>query len=346
MQIHATLGPASLNETTITELYSAGVNVFRLNMSHQNRDQLSDVVKKVRRLTPEIKIGTDIKGRKLRIGTLPGREVLLRKGDNIQLVPVDSDKEFFGESKRFSINYPSMADSLSQETTVLLDDGALTLIVKSVSSKAIECEVVKGGLLPERSGVNIPGHATNLPPLTDKDIADIEVISELSPDFVYFSFVERAEDIKTLRRALSINNLDIPIISKIELLYALHNLDEIVIASDMLCLARGDLGTEIPLQEIPFVQREVVQTAVKHQKPILMAGEVLYSMVNRHIPLRAELTDVVTAVEQGVDGFILSDETAVGVSPVDAVKHLCLLIEETEKRMTEKEKISGSSETI
>ncbi len=329
LQIHATLGPASLKGEAFKGLLSAGIDGVRLNMSHAILDDLPPLIKEIRLFAPHVLIGADLKGRKLRIGPLPKGEIDLKNGDTFILLPMDGDK--MGSQFHATVHCPDMSDSMISGTEILLDDGALLLHVKNVYANEIVCIVERGGNLPQRSGINIPGQTINLPALIQKDYMDLDLLSEVSIDFVYLSYVETADDIHLLRSALKERHLNIPIIAKIELSIAIENLHEITKVTDGLCLARGDLGVEVPLPEIPYVQRYVVESAKMAGKPVFLAGEVLFSLVNRYLPFRAELTDVAVAVEQGVDGFILSDETAIGVDPANAVRILQTLISEAQK---------------
>jgi len=215
----------------------------------------------------------------------------------------------------------------------LLDDGALRLSVVAAQSNRIACRICLGRVLPERSGLNVPAVPLALPALTAKDLSDLDAIGRLPVDFVYLSYVESAADIAHLREALIARRLDLPIVAKVDRQVAVQRLPEIAAAADAICLARGDLGVEVALADIPFVQRAAVAQTHAAGKPFILAGEVLYAMVGRQIPACAELTDVVTAVEQGVHGFILSDETAVGVAPAVAVRTLRSLIEAITARL-------------
>ncbi len=331
LNIHATIGPACWKGDSLESLLSSGIHSIRINMSHMNHEALSDLIKEIRQISPDISIGADIRGRKLRIGPLPKGKVTLKNGDTFILLPVKEEK--MGSQSHTTVDYPNMSDVLSEGTVILLDDGALTFSVKKVFKNEVVCTVERGGELLQRSGINIPNKTINLPALTQKDYTDLDLLSKVSIDFIYLSFVETAEDIRLLRSVLKERGLTIPVIAKIELSVAVNNIEEISREADGICLARGDLGVEIPIEKIPYIQRHVVEITKKAGKPILIAGEVLYSLVNRYIPFRAELTDTVVAVEQGVDGFILSDETAIGVDPANSIKILQSLINEAERNL-------------
>ena len=358
MQIHATIGPASLKgekpgkgdepggEGDILEkLVGAGATALRINMSHATHEALGDIVGRARRTVPGIPVGVDLRSRKLRLGALPGGSVTLLKGGIFTLLPVEDESQELKNpgpghaaypapnmtSNRAEVNYPAMPRVVVPGQEILLDDGAVSLIVVKVGRDdagrdCVVCEVARGGVVPQRSGVNLPGHQTGMPALTAKDRADLDAAAALRADFVYLSFVETAEDIKLLRDALGRRGMDVPIIAKVERAVALENLGEISRAADSICIARGDLGVEVPFARIPAVQRQIVKAAKDAKTPVLLAGEVLFSLVTRLVPFRAELTDVINALEQGVDGFVLSDETAVGVDPANAVSTLKMLV--------------------
>jgi pyruvate kinase len=377
MQIHATIGPASLagnrnvddtgrdenpgggnpggQADALEKLVLAGADALRINMSHTTHAALSAIVGRARRTAPGIPIGVDLRSRKLRIGPLAGGSVTLFKGDRFTLFPVEDESLALENiapdpgptpdmtsnrasyptttpiSNRAAVNYPAMPRVVAPGQEILLDDGAVSLIVVEVRQDgagrdSVVCEIARGGVVPERSGVNLPGHRSGVAALTAKDHADLDAAAALRVDFVYLSFVETAEDIKLLREALGRRRLDAAIIAKVERAVALENLGEIARAADSICIARGDLGVEVPFAKIPSAQRQIVKAAKEANTPVLLAGEVLFSLVTRLVPFRAELTDVINALEQGVDGFVLSDETAVGVDPANAVSALRMLV--------------------
>ncbi|WP_420265259.1 pyruvate kinase [Candidatus Magnetominusculus dajiuhuensis] len=326
MEIHVTLGPACLTEPRLIELLNSGVSAIRLNMSYVNEGTLHSTISRIRQIAPHVKIGADIRGRKLRIGTVPGDKVTLRAGQTFRLYPSEDAKA--GAEDYAYVSYPHMCSKLNAGAVVLLDDGAITLTVMEIKYGEIACRVETDAELTSGCGVNTPGCPIELPPLSAKDYGDIECLSKLSIDFVYLSYVERASDITILKETLRRYNMKDAVVAKVELAEAVKNLEEICAVSDEICIARGDLGVEVDLPKIPYIQRHIVKTARQAGKPVLLAGEVMLSLVNRYKPYRAELTDVIAALEQGVDGFILSDETAIGVDPANAVRHLQALIRE------------------
>jgi pyruvate kinase len=338
IEIHATLGPASFDDAVIRSLLMAGASAIRLNLSHCDRDSLPGLVDRIRRHSLEVnrsvRIGPDIRGRKLRIGPLVGGQATLVAGRDYDLVCVDEGEELLGDDRAAWVNHPLLAHDLPAGADILLDDGALHLSVVEAQGNHIACRICVGGALPERSGLNVPSVPLALPALTTKDMRDLDVISRLPVDFVYLSYVESGADIAALREALAARGRDLPIVAKVERHVAVQRLPEIAAVADAICLARGDLGVEVPLADIPFVQRAAVAQTHAAGKPFILAGEVLYAMIGRQMPARAELTDVAIAVEQGVDAFILSDETAIGVAPAVAVRTLQTLIDAITARLS------------
>ncbi len=322
LDIHITYGPAIQSAGILEELLSVGISAVRFNMSHTDCEKIAPIIKSIRDFNPEIKIGADLRGRKLRIGPLPGGVVHLRDGDFFKFIPMEGEA-LIGEGVA-SVNYPLMGVSVSVGDFVLLDDGALRLRVREIKSGEVLCIVERGGMLTERSGLNIPGHAHNMSALTEKDYWDIDGLRDI--DHLYLSYVESGDDIDMLRMEAKKRGIVVPIIAKVELIQAVNNIREIAAKSDGVCIARGDLGVEVSHVRILDTQRYIVRHCRYAKTPVLLAGEVLFSMVSRGVPYRAEVTDVVVALEQGVDGFILSDETAIGCDPVNAVKYLNTLI--------------------
>ncbi|MEO5355931.1 MAG: pyruvate kinase [Nitrospirae bacterium YQR-1] len=333
MEIHATIGPKSKNEGTLRELIKAGVTAFRLNMSYVAPGEMAGLIDVIRNISSTVRIGADIKGRKLRIGPIE-KPIHLTADSLLTLIP--SETEFTGGATGVCINYPQIAALPAPGTKILLDDGAITLTVTDLTKEAITCRVIKGGQLTSRAGLNLPGIALNLPPLTDKDTEDLSEVSSAGIDFLYFSYVETKEDITALREASKAAGFNVPIVSKVESMYAVKNVTEICGHSDAICIARGDLGVEVPHASLPYVVRDITAAAKAAGKPVLLAGEVMFSLISREVPFRAELTDVVVAIESGIDGFILSDETAVGINPAIAVNYIMSIAKEVYNRVQRK----------
>lgn len=328
--IHATFGPACATDAILREVLLAGTDTIRLNLSHLQAHDLPGTVQRIRAVSRDIRkdveIACDIRGRKLRLGPFKTDQIDLTEGQTFYLYGVVEGQELPGDETGAWVNHPLLSARVREGTEILIDDGAIRLVVTNVEIHRISCRVVGGGPLPARSGLNIPGLPSDLPPIGCKDITDLNALSRLDVGAVYLSYVETAEDVESLREQLRQRHKSIPIIAKIERRVALDHLDAIAASADAICLARGDLGVEIPLCDIPFVQKRVLARTHSAKKPFILAGEVLYSLVTRQIPARAELTDIATALQQGVDGFILSDETAVGIAPAMAVRTLVSLI--------------------
>lgn len=339
LDIHFTLGPASWPDPVLQEILAAGATACRINLSHTQPEQLAAWFAHVRRSAAAsrraLAIGADVRGRKLRIGPLPNGQITLAAGQRLTLIPVGVAEERLGDDGALSVNCPTLGHIAQGGDVILLDDGALRLRVEETQVDAVLCIVEVGGTLPERSGCNLPGRALRLPPLTPKDAADLDALATLHPDFVYFSYVEDASDVCALRAELDRRGLHIPIVAKIERAVAVTNAAAIARVADGLCLARGDLGVEVSLPRLPSIQKQVAATARALGIPLLLAGEVLFSLVTRRIPFRAETTDIAVAVEQGCAGFILSDETAIGCDPPGAVRWLYAIAEEARKERGE-----------
>lgn len=324
--IHFTIGPACWPEPVLDAVIRTGITSCRINLSHTKPDELprwfAHLRSAMKRTGKEFRIGADIRGRKLRIGSLPGGQVDLEPGQEFSFIPTAAEAEQPGTATSASVNCPVLSEVVKPGDPVLLDDGTYRLRISSVDRSGVHCRVETGGELSERCGFYLPKSIIRLPALTPRDEADLDALAELRPDFVYLSFVQTASDILELRKALQRRKLEVPIVAKVERSLAITNIAEIVQASDGICLARGDLGVEIPLPELPATQRRVIAECTKHGKPGLLAGEVLFSLIEREVPFRAETTDVDAAVEQGFGGFILSDETAIGCNPPNAVRWL------------------------
>lgn len=331
VHVHFTIGPASWPEPVLHDLIATGPVACRVNLSHTQPGELAGQVARLRAAAAEVGrkllIGADIRGRKVRIGPLPGGSLELAADARFDLVPVPTDAEEPGGEDHASVNCPTLGQAVRPGDLLLLRDGALRLRVDALAERRVRCYVEVGGTLTERCGFAAPGRRLLMPPLTGKDEADLDALVAAQPDFVYLSYVETAEDIALLRGSLEHRGLTLPVTAKIERAVALAHLDEIAAAADALCLARGDLGVELALPKLPAAQRQVVSAAHAAKKPVLLAGEVLYTMVSRPVPSRAELTDVVVALEQGCAGFVLSDETAVGCDPAGAVRWLLRIAE-------------------
>jgi len=317
-----TLGPATESEEMLEKLILAGVDVCRLNMAHADGAWTRMMIRRVRevcwRTQRHIALLMDVKGPEIRTGDLPA-PVDLVAGQLVDLLP---NPPGGGEEGIFSVavNYPLMGRDVSTGTTVLVDSGLVRLEVLTSSADRVRCKVVVPGRLTSRRHINLPGVKVRLPALTAKDRADIAVGVEEQVDFFALSFVREADDIDILRRLLSDLKCDAHIIAKIEDQSGLANLDEIAVAADGLMVARGDLGIEVPMEDLPLIQRRAIDTCIRLRKPVIVATHLLESMISSPVPTRAEVSDIATAVWSTADAIMLSGETTTGRYPLECVQ--------------------------
>ncbi|WP_343345925.1 pyruvate kinase [Terrisporobacter petrolearius] len=332
-KIVCTLGPASQSEETLTKLMENGLNVCRFNFSHGSHEEHKermDLVKKVReKLNKPVAILLDTKGPEIRTGNFADPEVFLEEGSKFTITMAD----VVGTKEICTVSYKGLADDVVKGDLILIDDGLVGLRVEEVVGEEIHCIVENSGVVKNHKGVNVPGVKINLPALTPKDISDIEFGITQGIDFIAASFVRKASDVLAIREVLENNDATyIQIISKIENQEGVDNLDEILQVSDGLMVARGDLGVEIPTEEMPIVQKEMIRKCNELGKPVITATQMLDSMIRNPRPTRAEVTDVANAIYDGTDAIMLSGETAAGKYPVEAVKTMATIakrIEET-----------------
>ena len=329
-KIVATLGPASTSAEVIEGLIVAGVDVFRLNMSHgshaEHRERHDTVRAVAARLGAHVAVLADLCGPKIRVGTFAGGCAELLTGD---LVTVTS-RAVEGSARVIPSQYEALPRDVKVGDRILLDDGNLELRVEGVDGTEIACRVVAGGVLKDKKGMNLPGVAVSAPALTPKDEADARFAAELGADFIALSFVRWPTDVAALREQLRASGRPLPIVAKIEKPEALENIEAIVDAADAIMVARGDLGVELPPQAVPNIQEELVDLARARRKPVIVATQMLESMVDHPRPTRAEVTDVANAVRSGADAVMLSGETAAGRYPVEAVRMMDLVVRQTE----------------
>lgn len=316
VKIVATLGPASSDPETLERLFIAGVDVFRINMSHATHDGARELVFAVRQLAKQhrcpIGILFDLQGPKLRVGEFKGGRVFVNEGATFTF---DLD-EAPGSIERVHLPHPQIFDSIKPGEALLLDDGKLRMRVKAVRPGQIEAEVVNGGALSSRKGVSLPDTLLPIGPLTEKDRADLEVALDLGADWIALSFVQRAEDVLEVK---SIVDGLAAIMVKIEKPSAIEDLDAIIKAGDGFMVARGDLGVEMPVERVPGLQKNITRKARAAGKPVIVATQMLESMISSPVPTRAEVSDVATAVFDGADAVMLSAESAVGQHPVTTI---------------------------
>ena len=343
-KIVCTLGPVSENEETLRELIKNGLNVCRLNFSHGSHEEHKGRMDLVKKLREELNMPTaillDTKGPEIRTGKFDVPEVLLEEGQTFTITM----KDVMGNKEMCTVSYKGLANDVKTGDTILIDDGLVGLTVKEVNGDDIVCEVQNSGIVKNHKGVNVPGVKVNLPAITEKDRSDIEFGIEQGIDFIAASFVRKVSDVLAIREILEENNAThIKIISKIENQEGVDNLDEIIAVSDGIMVARGDLGVEIPTEEIPVVQKLMIKKCNEAGKPVITATQMLDSMIRNPRPTRAEVTDVANAIYDGTDAIMLSGETAAGKYPVEAVKTMATIAKRAEETMrNRRDKINKS----
>ena len=321
-KIVCTLGPASERPDVLRQLIDAGTDIFRLNMSHASHRSVRDVVPRIRALAKEahrpVAILLDTQGPAIRTGELKA-DLHLKQGDTLELTVADAKSE---EPYSVDVNYDGFIDDVSVGDTVLVDNGLIRLMAIEKGEKRIRCKVIIPGTLGSRRHINLPGVHVNLPPLTEKDIADISLGAELDVDFVALSFVREKSDLDQLRRALAEKKSKALIIAKIEDQLAVGAITEMIEGADAIMIARGDLAIECPMEELPIIQRRIVKSCIRLGKPVIVATQLLESMITNPLPTRAEITDVANAVFEQADAIMLSAETSLGRYPVECVRVL------------------------
>ena len=328
-KIIATLGPGSQSEAQIIDLIRAGMNVARINLSHGNRESHSrsiELVKKARATTGRFTaILLDTRGPEIRVTDLPKRIELLA-GHPLLIVPADSPST----PGSISVNYPGLAADINPGRRILLDDGKLALLVEKIEAGIVYTRILVSGWLGSRKRVSLPDCNLNLPSLTDEDRDDIAFGVQQEVDFIAASFVRRGEDVLAVQRIIEDNGGALAVIAKIENRQGVDNLEEILRVADGLMVARGDLGVEMPAEEVPVIQKRIIRAANQAGKPVITATQMLESMINSPTPTRAEASDVTNAIYDGTDGVMLSAETAIGLYPVEAIRFLARCAEISE----------------
>jgi pyruvate kinase len=321
-KIICTLGPVTKGIDVLRQLIEKGADIFRLNMSHADHRSAREIVPLIRQLAEEIgrPVGVllDTQGPAIRTGDLK-TDLHLNSGDVLELTVGGAKSE---EPYSVDVNYEGIIDDVSVGDTILVDNGMLKLVVLEKRRGRIRCEVVTPGTLGSRRHVNLPGVHVNLPPLTEKDLADISLGAELGVDFIALSFVRHKSDLDKLRVVLAEEKSKALIIAKIEDQLAVRSIDEMIEGADIIMIARGDLGIECPMEELPIIQRRIVKQCIRLGKPVIVATQMLESMINNPLPTRAEITDVANAVFEQADAIMLSGETSLGRYPVECVRVL------------------------
>ena len=323
-KIVATLGPATSSEEIIKKMILAGVNVFRINFSHANYDEIKQSILLIRKDDKNLETNTailgDLQGPKLRIGKIK-ENTFIEEGDEIIF---STRSPFEGDNCKVYMNYQNFPMDVSKGEKILLDDGKLIFeVLSSDKLNEVKARVIQGGQLKSNKGVNLPNTKISLPALTEKDVKDAEFIFNQDIDWIALSFVRQSQDIIDLQELMK-KHLDekIPIISKIEKPEAIENIDKIIAYSDGIMVARGDLGVEVPAQEVPLLQKQLVHLAKKARIPIIIATQMMETMIDSLTPTRAEVNDVANSVIDGADAVMLSAETSVGKYPIDVINNM------------------------
>ena len=331
-KIIATLGPASSSKEVLKEMFEAGVNVCRINFSHGSYDDHKKVIEHIRNLNEElstcISILIDLQGPKLRIGLIENDGIILNDGDFINITTV----ECVGNSNKIHITYQEFPKDVAIGDFVLIDDGKIKLLVEETNNEnLVKARVIHGGILSSKKGVNLPNTKISLPCLTEKDLMDLDFALENDVEWIGLSFVRKVSDIVELRRLIDLKGKQARIIAKIEKPEALGEIDEIIKISDGIMVARGDLGVEMPAEEVPIIQKEIVKKCIAASKPVIIATQMMESMIFNFSPTRAEVNDVANSVMDGADAVMLSGETSVGKFPVKVIECMHKIIIKIEK---------------
>ena len=338
-KIVATLGPASASEGPLDSLMSAGVDVFRLNFSHGSQADKVPLSQRSRHLPRQHKravaILGDLQGPKIRTGLMKNNEMKLITGTDVCL----TTRDILGESNLIPTIYQNLPGDVKPGNRILLDDGLMELVVQQVSGTEVQCRVLSGGTLKNRKGINLPGVSVSAPALTDKDLEDLDFCIEQDLDYLALSFVRDAEDVLILRNILEQRQADIRVIAKIEKPEAVENFDAILKVADGIMVARGDLGVEISPEKVPLIQKRIIRKCNEAGKPVITATQMLESMVHNPRPTRAETSDVANAILDGTDAVMLSEETAAGKYPSEAVEVMVRVAGDVERDPQLKEKI-------
>jgi pyruvate kinase len=348
-KIIATIGPASSSPAIIAKLIRAGMDAARLNFSHGERKDHINRIRLIRteaeKAGKQIAIIQDLQGPKLRVGAMEHDAITLKRGDSLTL----TTKKVLGTSRMVSITYPRLIKDLKVGDTVLLDDGRLALRVSRKNAQSLVCKVARGGVLKSHKGVNLPGTYLSLPSLSLKDKNDLRFGVKQGVDYIALSFVRSAGDILRTRRFIRSLRANIPIIAKIEKPEAIENLDEIIRAADGVMVARGDLGVEMSPEQVPLLQKKIIEACNGIEKPVITATQMLESMIENPQPTRAEASDVANAILDGTDCVMLSGETAVGKHPVQAVEVMAKIAIEAETSVRPRQPnidLSGPDESV
>jgi pyruvate kinase len=331
-KIVATVGPACETYDQLKNIVIAGVNVFRLNFSHGTHEDKKKIIDNIRGINKElnctIAILGDLQGPKLRVGEIENNRLEVKEGDILTF----TNTKCIGTLDKIYVSYPNLAGDVVVGNTIMIDDGKIEVLVYSVETNGdVKVKVTLGGIISSKKGINLPDTKISLPALTEKDLEDAAFIIKEELDWVALSFVKRVADIEMLRAILNEHQSNAKIIAKIEMPEALTNIRDIIIASDAIMIARGDLGVELPVEKIPLIQKELIRKCIHRAKPVIVATQMMESMIDRVKPNRSEITDVANAVIEGADAVMLSGETATGQFPVLVIETMRKIITEVEE---------------
>ncbi len=333
-KIVATVGPACDTYDKLLSLVKAGVNVFRLNFSHGAYEDKLKVINNIRKIIKEepynIAILGDLQGPKLRVGELENGKLILKEADEF----IFTIEKMVGTNEKIYVSYPNLTTDVKIGERIFLDDGKMELsVVKILNDKEVLMRVTLGGVLTPKKGVNLPDSVLTMPSMTEKDFEDLEFIIEQKLDWVALSFVRKVDDIINLKKILKDRSSKIKVIAKIEMPEALKNLRDIIVESDGIMVARGDLGVEVPIEQVPIIQKDIIRKCMHRAKPVIVATQMMESMLDRTKPNRSEVSDVANAVLEGADAVMLSGETATGLYPTLVVETMSKIILEAERTL-------------
>ena len=331
-KIVATVGPACSSYEGLLSLAKAGVNIFRLNFSHGTHAEHQEVINHIVYLNEKydmhIGILADLQGPKLRVGKIENNALPLAAGDIVTFV----NQKCEGNMERIYMSYQAFASDVQVGERVLLDDGKLVFeVTETNKTDTVKLKVIFGGILSSNKGVNLPDTAVSLPSLTEKDLEDLEYILTQPVNWIALSFVRSAQDVKELRARIEAKNHPAKVISKIEKPEALKRIDKIIKASNAIMIARGDLAVEVPMEQLPLIQRDIIRKCIQRARPVIVATQMMDSMITNPSPTRAEITDVANAVMEGADALMLSGETSVGAHPVVVIESMVKIIQQVEQ---------------
>lgn len=333
-KIVATVGPACDTKEKLLELANSGVNVFRLNFSHgshENKKKIIEHIQAINKSQPyNVAILADLQGPKLRVGELESGQIELVEGAEL----IITTEKMIGTQAKVYVSYPHLTTDVKAGERIFLDDGKMEVKVKKIlDEKEILVSITIGGTLLQKKGVNLPDSELTMPSMTEKDFADLDFIIENNLDWVALSFVRKPKDIIELKKRITDQKSKTKVIAKIEMPEALKNIRDIIVESDGIMIARGDLGVEMPVEQVPILQKELIRKCMHRAKPVIVATQMMESMMDRTKPNRSEVSDVANAVLEGADAVMLSGETAMGEYPVQVVQTMCRIIQEVEKNV-------------